>query len=66
MGCDWDGYKKTGYMTEKDSKKYVWTGGSTRNMENKNWSGIDGDKLGVQLKSGPSTKPWIFPVRCYL
>jgi len=21
---------------------------------------------GVQLKSGPSTKPWIFQVRCYL
>jgi len=21
---------------------------------------------GVQLKSGPSTKPWIFHVRCYL
>jgi len=21
---------------------------------------------GVQLKTGPSTKPWIFHVRCYL
>jgi len=22
--------------------------------------------LGVQLKSGPLTKPWIFHIRCYL
>ena len=40
MGCDWDGYEKSEYMEEEIIKKYVWTGGRTRDMENKNRSGI--------------------------
>jgi hypothetical protein len=37
-----DGYKRTGYKGEENIKKDVWTGGSARNMENKNQSGIEG------------------------
>jgi hypothetical protein len=36
MGCDRDGYEKTGYMGKVNIKKDTWTGGRAGNMENKN------------------------------
>ena len=42
VGCDWDGYDKTGNRREGNIKKDIWTCGRGRNIENKNWSGIEG------------------------
>jgi hypothetical protein len=43
MGCVTDEYENTGCMGEENVKKDVWTGGRARNMEKKNWLGIEGD-----------------------
>jgi hypothetical protein len=36
MGCEWDGYENVGCMGEETVKKDILTGGTARNMENKN------------------------------
>jgi hypothetical protein len=36
MGYDCDGCEKTGYMTEENIKKNIWTSGRVRDMEKKN------------------------------
>ena len=36
MGCECDGYVKTGCMGEENIKKDRRTGGAARNVENKN------------------------------
>jgi hypothetical protein len=34
VGYGWDGYDKTGFIGEGNIKKYTWTGGRARNVEN--------------------------------
>ena len=36
MGCASDGYKRTWYMDEEITKKYIWVSGRARNIGNTN------------------------------
>jgi hypothetical protein len=42
MGYGKDGYEKTEYMREENIEEDIWTSGTARNIENKNYSEIVG------------------------